>query len=197
MFVGIITALGTISKKTHSKHNTYFAINSPDFNIDTTNLGSSIAVNGACLTMVDKDGDNFGIDVSDQTLKCTNFANLGVGSVVNLEKSLALNQGISGHLVSGHIDNTAVIKAIKPLHKHHIIDVELTSDIIKYCITKGSICLNGVSLTINSINNNAISANIIPHTFNNTNFKYLKSGDKINVEVDMLAKYIEKFIKTR
>lgn len=192
MFSGIISAVAQLSKVSTKSDNICFKFSSQTFDFNEINIGDSIAVNGACLTVVDKNSHHFSVDVSPETIRCTNLVQLNIGDLVNLEKVLTLNQGISGHLVSGHIDGVGTIKRVIAFKHHHIFEILIDVNWAKYCIHKGSICINGISLTINAIVDNLLSINIIPHTFKSTNLFMLHEGDKVNIEVDMMAKYIEK-----
>lgn len=158
---------------------------------DDLSVGDSVAVNGTCLTVTEIDGKKIGFDVAKETLSLTHFKQ---GDWVNLERAMSANGRFGGHMVSGHIDGVG--KFIKKDFDGmaYIMTFEAPREISRYIIKKGSICINGISLTIAKIDGNIFSVSIIPHTFENTNLKYLKSSDFVNLEADMVAKYIEKFI---
>lgn len=157
---------------------------------DDLRLGDSVAVNGTCLTVVEIDGNRVGFDVAKETLSKTHFRQ---GDWVNLERAMRADGRFGGHIVSGHIDGVG--KFIKKDFDgmSYIMTFEAPSEIAKYIIKKGSICISGISLTIANIDGRVFSVSIIPHTFENTNLKHLKGGDFVNLEADMVAKYIEKF----
>lgn len=193
MFTGIIQAVGSIKKieNLDKIKRFYFEVN--DFLTDSK-LGDSIAVNGVCLTITSIDKNNWTADVSDETLKCTAFNDYKTGSFVNFEKSLRLNQGLDGHMVSGHIDGTGKVVEISNDGENKLFKIAISKPLLKTIIKKGSITINGVSLTINKIDAEVISINLVPHTIENTQLKYLQIDDEVNIETDMIAKYIEKLI---
>lgn len=188
MFTGIVEELGKIQKITSDK----ITIECKTV-LEDAKSGDSIAVNGVCLTVVDLFSNSFTADVSSETFKVTNFSSLKTGDFVNLERAMSANGRFGGHIVSGHIDSRG--KFISA-NQNCELKFELPPEASKYVIKKGSITINGISLTIAEINNNIVTLAIIPHTFENTNLKYLKSGDFVNIEADMLAKYVEKFLST-
>jgi len=191
MFTGIIEELGRVQGVYSNK-----IIVECGTVIEDAKLGDSIAVNGVCLTVVDLTSKSFTADVSPETFKVTALSNLKVGNYVNLERAMPANGRFGGHIVSGHIDGIAKFINSKKLGDFYELQFELNPDQAKYCIKKGSITINGISLTIADINNNLVKTAIIPHTFENTNLKTLKSNDFVNIEVDIVAKYIEKFLST-
>ena len=159
-------------------------------------LGDSIAVNGVCLTVTDYDETSFCADVSMETIRCTAFENLKVGGFVNLERAMSANGRFGGHIVSGHIDGVGKIKNINQNGDFYDLQIELSNNEAKYVIKKGSICVNGISLTIANVNNNLVKCAIIPKTYESTSLQFCKIGDFVNIEVDVFAKYIEKFLST-
>ena len=156
--------------------------------------GDSIAVNGICLTVTDFDAKSFTADVSSETFRVTNLKNLKNGDLVNLERAMLANGRFGGHIVSGHIDGCAKLVKVNKNNEFYDFEFELNSNDSKYVIKKGSITINGISLTIAGVNNNTINIAVIPHTYENTNLKILKMGEIVNIEVDMIAKYVEKFL---
>jgi len=162
--------------------------------MSSVSIGDSIAVNGVCLTVIDFCDSNFSADVSQETLDCSIFDKLQIGQNVNLEKSLRLNQGIDGHLVSGHVDGIGKIDSISAEGESTRINIEIDQSLEKYVAKKGSICINGVSLTVNSIENNIIGINIVPHTFTLTTFGELEVGARVNIEIDIIARHLEKLL---
>ena len=157
---------------------------------DDLHLGDSVAVNGTCLTVTEIDGNRVGFDIAKETLSLTHFKQ---GDYVNLERAMAANGRFGGHIVSGHIDGVGKFVKKEYDGMSYIMTFEAPREIPRYIIKKGSICISGISLTIAKIDGNIFSVSIIPHTFENTNLKYLKGGDFVNLEADMVAKYIEKF----
>lgn len=191
MFTGIIEELGKILNITSNK----ILVECVTV-IQNTNIGDSIAVNGVCLTVTDITSKTFTADISQETLKITTLKNLKTGDFVNLERAMTANGRFGGHIVSGHIDGIGKIVNIQNKKNFYDLTIELNYQEAKYSVKKGSITINGISLTIANISENIINIAIIPHTYENTNLKTLKNGDLINIEVDIIAKYIEKFLST-
>ena len=194
MFTGIIQAKGRVKDVTHSDKGAVFVFDSDSLDMSSVSIGDSIAVNGVCLTVIDFCDSNFSADVSQETLDCSIFDKLQIGQNVNLEKSLRLNQGIDGHLVSGHVDGIGKIDSISAEGESTRINIEIDQSLEKYVAKKGSICINGVSLTVNSIENNIIGINIVPHTFTLTTFGELEVGARVNIEIDIIARHLEKLL---
>jgi len=192
MFTGIIQAKGTIQEVLSSKKGAHLKINSNTLNLADSKIGDSIAVDGVCLTVTELSEDWFSTDVSNETMSCTTFSELSQGQSVNLERSLRLNQGIDGHLVSGHVDGIGEIHSIDEDGDSVRIKVEVQGDIMKYIANKGSICINGVSLTVNSVESNIFDVNIVPHTFLVTTLGDLKLKSFVNLEIDLIARYVER-----
>lgn len=168
--------------------------------------GESISVDGACLTVVQNSRAlknkpeakrTFSADISDETLKRTTLGNLHPGSPVNLERAARFSDRIGGHLVSGHIDGIGTIKEIELVENAHLFFIELPKKLLKYCIEKGSIAIDGVSLTVNQLNSRGIFLMIIPHTLKVTTLGHKKTGNPVNVENDLVGKYVEQFVKFR
>lgn len=191
MFTGIIEETGKIKSL-----NTNSVTITADKVLRDVKTGDSIAVNGICLTVTDFDKTSFSADVSEETIKVTNLNSLKSGSLVNLERAMKLEDRFGGHIVSGHIDCTATVLYNKALSDFHELTLKLNDDFSKYIVKKGSICINGVSLTVNSIKNNILSVMLIPQTLSNTNLLSLNVNDTVNIETDILAKYTEKLLKT-
>ena len=164
--------------------------------LEDTKLGDSIAVNGVCLTVIKIDSNKLFFEVSNETLKRTNLKTIKQKEKVNLERALKASDRLGGHIVQGHIDTEGKIKSMVNLGKHTQLKVEIPKDYSLLIIEKGSIAIDGISLTINSIENNVISVNIIPHTLENTNLKHRKVGDNVNIEFDVFGKYILKAISS-
>jgi riboflavin synthase len=194
MFTGIIQAKGRVKEVTHSDKGALFVFESDSLDMSSVSIGDSIAVNGVCLTVIDFCDSNFSADVSQETLDCSIFDKLQIGQNVNLEKSLRLNQGIDGHLVSGHVDGIGKIDSISAEGESTRMNIEIDQSLERYVAKKGSICINGVSLTVNSIENNIIGINIVPHTFTLTTFGELEVGARVNIEIDIIARHLEKLL---
>ena len=191
MFTGIIEESGKIQTVTQNK----ISVKAKTV-LEGTELGDSIAVNGVCLTVTNMGADYFDADISPETMKVTALGQLKSGSLVNLERALPANGRLGGHFVSGHIDGLGREKYINKNDNFYNIGIELPTELSKYVVKKGSITINGISLTVADINENIIEIAVIPHTFNNTNLKHLQVNDYVNIETDILAKYVEKFLST-
>ncbi|MDB2414280.1 riboflavin synthase [Rickettsiales bacterium] len=188
MFTGIITDIGTIisvdgdgdiSLKIKTK-----------YDVDNIDIGASIACSGVCLTVVDKSEDNFVVNVSAETLSCTNVGQWEKGSKINLERALSVGDELGGHIVSGHVDALAEVILIEEIGDSHKIGFKVPDNLKQYIAAKGSITLDGVSLTVNAVDDNVFYVNIIPHTFKETTFSLLAIGSKVNLEIDVLARYV-------
>ncbi len=195
MFTGLISELGSITAISKGADSAVFTINAPDL-IAEIKLGDSVAVNGVCLTATSVSGSAFTADVMIQTLALTSLAQAIVGSPVNLELAAQLNARMGGHMVQGHVDGVAKVIGLTQGDKWAQFDVEVPAHLSKYIVNQGSICLDGVSLTVGQINdeNNVVTVWLIPETLERTNLSAKKPGDLINVEVDVLAKYVERLL---
>ena len=195
MFTGLIAELGTITAIDKGESSAVFTIAAPVL-ISQIALGDSVAVNGVCLTATSIVGDTFTADVMVQTLAVTSLSQLAVGSAVNLELAALLNTRMGGHMVQGHVDGVATVVGLTPGEKWAQFDITVPEKLAKYIVNQGSICLDGVSLTVGEINdaNNVLTVWLIPETLERTNLSSKKSGDLINVEVDVLAKYVERLL---
>ena len=192
MFTGIIEGLGilrTIRSADLGKRLTIEA----DFILDHTKIGDSIAVNGACLTVVKLDDRQFDVDLSPETLATSTFGKAKRGERVNLERALRLADRIDGHLVSGHVDGIGMIKQQEKLGNVILVTVTVPEAMTRYMIHKGSVAVDGVSLTINACDSNSFTVSIIPHTAALTTIGMKKKGDPVNIETDMIGKYVERF----
>jgi len=194
MFTGIIQAKGSIHEVHSSEKGAVLVINSNGLDLTDSNVGDSIAVNGVCLTATELKKNSFTADVSQETLSCTTFSELTKGQHVNLEKSLRLNQGIDGHLVSGHVDGIGEVDSVYTEGVSTRLKIKAMSGLMKYIAKKGSICINGVSLTVNSVVGNIFDVNIIPHTFSATTLGSLNEKSKVNLEIDIIARHVEQLI---
>lgn len=160
-------------------------------------IGDSVAVNGCCLTVVAIDGERLSFDLLGETVRCTSFHGLGPGALVNLERSLAVGQRMGGHFVSGHVDGTGVVKSIEREGDDIVIRVEPPADVLKYLVYKGSVAIDGISLTVAGVKDGVFHVCLIPHTMEVTNLKQRKAGDRVNLESDMLARYVERLLEVR
>jgi riboflavin synthase len=195
MFTGLIAELGRITAVEKGESSAVFTIAAPGL-ISQIALGDSVAVNGVCLTATSITGDAFTADVMVQTLAVTSLSQLSVGSPVNLELAALLNTRMGGHMVQGHVDGVATVVGLTPGEKWAQFEITVPEKLAKYIVNQGSICLDGVSLTVGEINdsNNVVTVWLIPETLERTNLSTKKSGDLINVEVDVLAKYVERLL---
>ena len=199
MFTGIIDHNGEIIKITKKRNKDISIFVLTRFKPKDIKLGSSICCNGVCLTVCKikklKNKLELSFDVSNETLNCTNFSKLKIGSKINLEKSLRMGDEISGHFVFGHVDEVSKLLTIKRIKGSHQLKFSKSKKLSKYIAKKGSIAVDGVSLTINSTDSKSFSVNIVPYTWEHTNFNKLKVNSLINVEVDMLARYVSQNLK--
>ena len=194
MFCGIIKHTGKINKINKKNNNCVIEILSK-IKFSKSEIGSSVSCSGTCLTLEKYKGNLSKFYISKETLNRTNFKSSNKGDLINLEKSLKYGDRISGHFVQGHVDTTSTIKKIDFVGKSWFISFKLAKKYIKYLIHKGSITINGVSLTVSKILKDGFQIVIIPHTLKLTNLMYLKENDVVNIEFDVLGKYIKKFLK--
>ena len=189
MFTGIIEKIGKVSHVTEKNISQVISIRIDDFN---SALGDSICINGVCLTVEDIDDNVYSFSISPETYNLSNFKNIKMNDDVNIEKSLTMNKLLSGHIVQGHVDTCSEITELKKIDNSWYVKIKIDSTYMKYIIQKGSITIDGVSLTINEVYTDEFSVMVIPHTYSNTIFKNYKIGSILNTEIDILAKYIEK-----
>ncbi|MDH5545191.1 MAG: riboflavin synthase [Gammaproteobacteria bacterium] len=194
MFTGIIQTKGQLSRSEARGGDMRLSIRCPDLGMDTVNLGDSIAVNGVCLTVIEKDTQGFAADVSRETLSRTTLGNLSVGHHVNLEKALTLATPLGGHLVSGHVDGVGEILSRETQARAEEFWVRAPDELARYVAEKGSICVDGISLTVNSVNGNTFRLTIVPHTLKITTMDDFRPGTRVNLEVDIIARYLERLI---
>jgi riboflavin synthase len=157
-------------------------------------LGDSVAVNGCCLTVAEISGADISFDVLAQTLRVTSLGKLAAGSVVNLERALRVGDRLGGHFVQGHVDGTGVILSLKEDGQDHVVEVSLPAEIHRLCVGKGSIAIDGISLTIADLKSESVVFWITPHTFSHTNLRDAKAGDTVNLEADMLVKHVARLL---
>ena len=192
MFSGIIAAVGQITQITPREAGFRLTVNAGKLSIDDVALGDSIAHNGVCLTVVAREGQQFMVDVSPETLSCT--TGLAAPGPVNLEKALRLADVIGGHLVSGHVDGVGEVLRFDPVGDNRLLEIRAPKEIAKFIARKGSITVNGTSLTTNDVNGSDFTINLIPHTLENTTLNLLKPGSKVNREIDLIARYCERLL---
>ena len=195
MFTGIIEATGKIVAITPTQGDVRLKIQSDYLDFTDVKLGDSIASNGICLTVIEQGKDWYAVDVSRETLNKTAMQQWQVGDVLNLEKAMLPTTRFGGHIVTGHVDTTGTVKLIKNDSRSIHIEIEIPSEFTKYVATKGSVTVDGISLTSNLVEGNVISLNIIPHTAQVTNIaRHWKVATKVNIEVDVVARYLEKLL---
>jgi len=191
MFTGIIQTTGKVKKLTANQ----LTVEAPMI-VRQLKKGSSISVDGACLTVIGLSGGSFSADVMPETRKKTIISNYKIGSLVNLELPLKADGRFEGHIVTGHIDSVGELTHVKRESNAYVLTIKIPAKLIKYIVKKGSIAVNGISLTVVNVKNNGFTASIIPHTWEITNLHMVKIGGKVNLETDILGKYTEKLIKT-
>ena len=192
MFTGIIAAVGTVREVQSAAGGVRIAIDTAALDLDGVNRGDSIAVDGVCLTAVELQSSGFAADVSQETLHCT--TGFAAGAKVNLEKSLRLADPLGGHLVSGHVDGVGTVTRFEASGENRLLAVAAPHELAKYIARKGSVAVNGVSLTVNAVSGSAFEINLIPHTLQATNLNGLTLGSRVNLEVDLLARYVERML---
>lgn len=194
MFTGIVATKGRVAAMTQVGEAMRLKIECPALDMSDVALGDSIAVSGPCLTVVSFASDAFEVDVSMETLKLTTLGDLTNGSEVNLEKALRVDERLGGHLVSGHVDGIGVVQAREDKGEYVRFEIEVPEDLARYLAFKGSVCVDGVSLTVNAVNERNFEILLIPHTLERTSLGRLQSGVSVNIEVDLIARYIERLL---
>jgi len=197
MFTGIIQALGTIKSLEQTGGDLRAVIVSDDLDFSDVAIGDSICVSGVCLTAIALDGHGFTVDISNETIDLTSFASLEEGARVNLEKAMQPSSRFGGHIVSGHVDGLAELVSRSEEGRSERLVFEVSSSLARYIAAKGSVCLEGISLTVNAVEGNQFGVNIIPHTADVTTFSTLKPGQKVNLEVDIISRYLERLLADR
>ena len=197
MFTGIVSHIGKVNKISHPDDwellVDVISDNKSDsgFHTNSIAMGASISCSGICLTLKKVSKNTLFFDVSDETRKKTNFSTWKVGTLINLEKSLQVGDELGGHFVYGHVDTTAVIRSIEKINGSYKIIFEINKAFLKYFASKGSVSVDGVSLTVNDVDKNFFTVNIVPYTWSNTSFKNYKTGTIVNIEIDILVRYLE------
>ena len=189
MFSGIVENIGEITKIKDSK----IYLKTPL--LKEISIGQSVAHDGVCLTVSNVLADSYEVELMPETFAKSHFKQKKTGDFINLERSLKINDRLDGHLVQGHTDCVGTIVSIENIENSYLIKIKINSNYEKYLVNKGSITVNGVSLTVVNIKNNIFSVSIVPYTWKNTNFKFLKKADLVNIETDILAKYLVKWFK--
>jgi len=195
MFTGIVTAIGTVTAAVPAAGGLRLVVDAAGLGLKDVAVGDSIAVDGICLTVAARSARNFEADVSRETLACT--AGFARGGRVNLEKALRATDRLGGHLVSGHVDGVGIVTRMQRAGANRVVAFRAPAQFAKYIARKGSVTLNGVSLTVNAVNGVKFTVNLIPHTLAETNLGELGVGRRVNIEVDMLARYVERLQKNR
>jgi len=195
MFSGIVSAIGTVREARRASGGLRLVVDAGRLGLRDVSVGDSIAVNGACLTVVERSVRTFRADVSRETLACT--TGFEAGGRVNLEKALRAMDRLDGHMVSGHVDGVGSVTRIERSGGNRVVAMKAPKGLAKYIARKGSIAVNGVSLTVNAVKDAAFTVNLIPHTLRGSNLGQLRVGDKVNLEVDILARYAERARQVR
>ena len=194
MFTGIIQSVGKVAALNEKGGDKVLDVQTGSMSLDDVDLGDSIAVNGVCLTVIAMDGNTFSADVSSETLRHTTLGGLAIGSLVNLEKAITANTRLGGHFVSGHVDGVASIIERREDARSVFFRVSVPDHLAKYIAKKGSVCVNGISLTVNDVAGNEFDLNIVPHTLDVTTMNDFQLGTKVNIEVDIIARYLERLL---
>lgn len=194
MFTGIIEATGQIQAIKRQGQDAVVTVYSETLDLSDVKLGDSIATNGVCLTVIALTSNSYSADVSGETLKLTSFANLAVGSKVNLEKAMLPNTRFGGHIVSGHVDGIGQVMSKSPLGKAWEFWIDAGADLARYIAHKGSITVDGISLTVNEVKGSQFKITIVPHTSGETTIEGFDVGTQVNLEVDVIARYVERLL---
>ncbi|RUL71448.1 riboflavin synthase [Dyella choica] len=194
MFTGIIQSVGRVTRLEPRGGDVRLHVDTAELDLSDVQLGDSIAVSGVCLTVVTLHSGGFSADVSNETLSLTTLGGHQSGDPVNLEKALRLADRLGGHLVSGHVDGVGKVVAITADGRSQRWTFEVPAQLSRYVASKGSICIDGTSLTVNEVNGDRFGVNLIPHTVEHTAFHARRTGDAVNIEVDVVARYVERLI---
>lgn len=197
MFTGIVQKMGTLISRNTADGDARLEVEVPADLAERINHGDSIAINGVCLTVVERNWNRLWFDVSSETLSATGLGGLEAGTRVNLEPSLSASDPLGGHFVTGHVDGVGKVVKVEPDGRSHRIEVEAPEPIARYIAQKGSITVDGISLTVNDVNDTRFSFNVIPHTWSETNMQSYQTGTSVNLEVDIIARYLERLMGDR
>ncbi|AJF06452.1 riboflavin synthase [Geoalkalibacter subterraneus] len=193
MFTGLVETVGTLRQLHRSSDSCRLTVDS-DLPVDELTLGESISVNGICLTVVDFGAGFFTADLSPETLRRSTFEHLARGSRLNLERALRLGDRLGGHIVTGHIDGQGRVTRIEKASNAYFFRIDAAPELLRYIVAKGSVALDGISLTVNEVDSSGFSLAIIPHTLDRTNLHALRVGDSVNLETDILGKYVARLL---
>jgi riboflavin synthase len=192
MFTGIVQSIGAVRALTHRSGDVEFVVAAPALGLDSVAIGDSISVSGCCLTVTRLDADSFAADASLETLQVTTLGQWRAGQRVNLEKALCAGQPLGGHYVTGHVDGIASVTAAQTDARSLRMEFEVPATLARYVARKGSVCIDGVSLTVNEVTGRRFTVNLIPHTLQVTTLGDLRAGSAVNLEVDIIARYLER-----
>lgn len=193
MFTGLVAELGTVQKLARQGNSYHLTVSAKKI-MANLKIGDSVAVNGACLTVVKMSGDGFTADVMPETVRLTNIGSLNAGDKVNLERTLRLCDGLDGHIVSGHVEGLGTIAAQRNDGIAVVVTIDTPQELLKYIIKKGSIAIDGISLTVTEVTSSTFSVSLIPHTAKETTLGFKTVGDTVNLETDILGKYVERML---
>ena len=193
MFTGLVAELGSVQKLARQGNSYHLTISARKV-LENLKIGDSVAVNGACLTVVRMDNDGCTADVMPETVRLTNIGSLNAGDKVNLERTLRLCDGLDGHIVSGHVEGLGVISSRKPEGIAMVVTITTPAALLKYIIKKGSIAIDGISLTVTEVTDTTFSVSLIPHTAKETSLVFKGVGDTVNLETDIIGKYVERML---
>ncbi|MGH7255448.1 MAG: riboflavin synthase [bacterium] len=196
MFTGIVEEMGVVKTLTRTLVGARLSILASSV-LEDLKIGASLAVNGACLTVVEHAGGEFTVDVSPETLSVTTLGELRAGAPVNLERAMRLTERIGGHLVSGHVDGIGAVRERRQEAQGLWLAIEASPEILRYCVSKGSITVDGISMTLNDVTDRSFSLAVIPHTAKVTTLGVKKPGDRVNLETDVIGKYVERLLRER
>ncbi len=196
MFTGLIEEIGVVKSVTQGRKSAVIYVSAKKV-LDGLKVGDSISANGVCLTVTYFSDDTFAVDVMSETMRSTNLVDISSGTNLNLERALKLGDRLGGHLVSGHIDGTGVIRDFRKEDIATMVMIEVETSVLKYIIRKGSVAIDGISLTVVDVNESSFTVGVIPHTSGVTTLLKRQQGDKVNIECDMIGKYVEKFTLNR
>ena len=196
MFTGIVEEMGVVRSLEKSLAGMKLAILASSI-MDDLPVGASVSVNGACLTVVSRTDREFAVDVSPETLSVTSLANLAVGTPVNLERAMRVNDRLGGHLVAGHVDGVGAVKSRRQEGNSTVLTIEAPKEVLHYCVHKGSIAVDGISMTINEMTDRTFTVSVIPHTAQATTLGMKHPGDLVNLESDLIGKHVERLLQER
>ena len=196
MFTGIVEEVGAIKNIKRGQHSAVLTIQAKTV-LEETRIGDSIAVNGVCLTVVRMGEDHFTADVMPETLRRSNLGQLKTGSKVNLERAMAADGRFGGHIVAGHIDGTGTIRSMQPEGNAVLVTISAAPELLRYVVEKGSIAIDGISLTVAKVSHTDFTVSLIPHTGEETTLLKHRSGEIVNLETDIIGKYVEKLIQPK